>query len=225
MSINKKIEKWLKWYFFLRKKRFVISLGNKLQARFYEEIESHKGNLKYESNNLELYNLYVLAQNAQKTKGVMAEVGVYYGGTARIISFARKDNRKLVLFDTFEGIPEIEDIDKENYKIGDFAAPLEQVKKNLEDCLNIEFCEGVFPGSAGNYINEKFSFVHLDVDTFKSTKGCLDFFYPKMEKGGVIVSHDYKVVQGVTKAFDDFFSDKPEPVIEISTTQCAITKI
>jgi len=45
-----------------------------------------------------------------------------------------------------------------------------------------------------------------------------------MNKGGVIISHDYFGSPVVKKAFDDFFKDKPEPIIEMSGTQCLIVK-
>src|SRR3989338_3744494 len=39
--------------------------------------------------------------------------------------------------------------------------------------------------------NKKFSLVHFDVDTYESTKNSIEFFYPRMTRGGVILSHDY----------------------------------
>ena len=48
-----------------------------------------------------------------------------------------------------------------------------------------------------------------------------------MNKGGIIMSHDYFYAEGVRKAFDEFFSDKPEPIIELPSTytQCLIVKV
>lgn len=45
-----------------------------------------------------------------------------------------------------------------------------------------------------------------------------------MTKGGVIISHDYPSAAGVKKAFDEFFKDKPEPIIQISGSQCLVVK-
>ena len=69
-----------------------------------------------------------------------------------------------------------------------------------------------------------FSFVHMDVDLYESTKSCLDFFYPRMSRGGVIISHDYLGSIGVKTAFDEYFKDKPEPVLEVTDSQCLIVK-
>ena len=70
-----------------------------------------------------------------------------------------------------------------------------------------------------------FSFVNLDVDTYESTKKCLEFFYPRMSAGGVIVSHDYLRRQGSRKAVDEYFADKPEPVVETAASQCIVVKV
>ncbi|MDP3734124.1 MAG: TylF/MycF/NovP-related O-methyltransferase, partial [Nanoarchaeota archaeon] len=84
----------------------------------------------------------------------------------------------------------------------------------------VSFYKCFFPDTA-NVLKEKtFSFVHLDVDIYSSTQACLDFFYSRMEKGGIILSHDYAQAAGVKKAFQEFFHDKPESIIELAESQC-----
>jgi O-methyltransferase len=46
-----------------------------------------------------------------------------------------------------------------------------------------------------------------------------------MNRGGIIISHDYINAVGVRKAFDEFFEDKLEPIIEMSGSQCLIAKV
>jgi hypothetical protein len=46
-----------------------------------------------------------------------------------------------------------------------------------------------------------------------------------MSPGGIIISHDYITAPGVQKAFDEFFSNKPEPLIETAGSQCFIVKL
>lgn len=171
----------------------------------------------------EAYQIFMAVTRTAKIKGALAEVGVYKGGSARLICKA-KGNKPLYLFDTFSGIPSVGEIDQGISK-GQFAASLEQVKKSLSDCEQTYFYKGWFPASAdGRVRNTTFSFVHLDVDTYESTMNSLRFFYPRVARGGVILSHDYISVAGVRKAFDEFFKDKPEPIIELSGTQCLIVK-
>ncbi|MFH1326435.1 MAG: hypothetical protein ABIH48_03120 [Candidatus Falkowbacteria bacterium] len=50
----------------------------------------------------------------------------------------------------------------------------------------------------------------------------------EQKKGGVIISHDYSrpATKGVKKAFDEFFKDKSEIIIEpFISSQCLIVKV
>lgn len=48
-----------------------------------------------------------------------------------------------------------------------------------------------------------------------------------MNAGGVIISHDYPDSKGVKRAFDEFFKDKPEIIIELPghDGQCLVIKV
>jgi O-methyltransferase len=59
----------------------------------------------------------------------------------------------------------------------------------------------------------------------ESTLACLEFFYPRMIPGGIMLSHDYSILAGVRQAFTEFLTDKPEPVIELPSTQCMVIKL
>ncbi len=163
-------------------------------------------------------------KRTEKVKGDIAEVGVYKGGSAKLICEA-KGNKTLHLFDTFEGTPKVDEIDTPQFYKGQYAALLEDVKNYLKKYKNVYFYKGLFPATAEPVKDKKFSFVNLDVDTYRSTLDCLKFFYSRMNKGGIIISHDYISAPGVRKAFDEFFKDKPEPIIEMSGSQCLIVKV
>ena len=169
----------------------------------------------------EAYQIHMAVKRTAKLPGDIAEVGVYQGGSAMLICKA-KGEKHLHLFDTFEGIPSVQKIDK--FREGQFASQLEDTQSYLKDETNVHFYKGIFPDTAQPIEGKTFSFVHLDVDTYESTKGCIEFFFPRMNRGGVIISHDYIPARGVRKAFDDFFTDRPEPIIEMSGTQCLIVK-
>jgi O-methyltransferase len=65
----------------------------------------------------------------------------------------------------------------------------------------------------------------VDVDLFDGTLAALNWFYPRMQPGGIMITHDYTVLPGPTKAFNEFFADRPEPIIELSGSQCMAIKI
>lgn len=58
----------------------------------------------------EAFIIYSIALSQSKLDGDMAEVGVYQGGSAKLISEA-KGNKTLYLFDTFTGLPALSDVD------------------------------------------------------------------------------------------------------------------
>jgi hypothetical protein len=149
--------------------------------------------------------------------GVFAEVGVYRGQTAKLIHYFVPE-RVLHLFDTFEGFGE-RSVDKEKQLSGlsidklQFAdTSLELVMENISPITsNIYFHQGYFPDSIPDELAiEVFAFVHLDVDLYEPTFKGLNFFYPRMNKNGFIIVHDYNSWPGVRKAVDDFFLDKFE---------------
>jgi predicted O-methyltransferase YrrM len=171
----------------------------------------------------EAYSIYAAAVRTAKVPGDIAEVGVYKGGSARLICEV-KGNRRLHLFDTFEGLPECTEWDPD-FRAGGFAASFDQVSRYLARFPNVQFHRGFFPATAQGMESLRFSFVHLDVDLYQSTKDGLEWFYPRLNRGGILISHDYVNAEGVRKAFDEFFEDKPECLLELSGTQVAFSKL
>ena len=52
-----------------------------------------------------------------------------------------------------------------------------------------------------------------------STKQCLEYFFPRLVPGGILLSHDYSLLAGVRQAFTEFTTGRCEQVIELPTTQ------
>lgn len=176
-------------------------------------------------NDIDACYIYALVKKTEKIQGDIAEIGVYRGGSAKIICEITK--KPVHLFDTFEGLPTLSEHDDMEYvHKGELSASLESVKSYLKNYQNIYFYKGLFPATAEPIKNKIFSFVHLDVDIYESTLNCLKFFYPRMSRGGVMISHDYPYSKGVKQAFDEFFADKPEIVVELfGASQCLIVKL
>jgi predicted O-methyltransferase YrrM len=172
---------------------------------------------------VEAYQLYAAATAVRRVPGDAAEVGVFRGASAKLIRLALPD-KQLHLFDTFEGLPQPEAIDGDLYS-GQYSCGLDEVKRYLGSELNTQFHVGLFPDSAAPAKDRKFAFVHLDMDLFDGTLAALNWFYPRLHPGGIIITHDYVVLPGPTRAFNEFFSDKPEPIIELSGCQCMAIKL
>jgi hypothetical protein len=171
----------------------------------------------------ESYLIHTIALAQSRLDCSMAEVGVYEGGSARMICEG-KGIRALHLFDTFEGLPESATSDKRVHIKSQYRSSFDRVQNSLKGYQNVHLHKGCFPASSGPVESLRFSFVNLDVDLYQSTLDCLHFFYPRMSSGGIMLSHDYSVLAGVRQAFSEFLLDKPEDVIELPTTQCMLIK-
>ncbi len=172
----------------------------------------------------EAFTVFSLARAQSGLGGEMAEVGVYQGCSAKIITTA-SGGVPLHLFDTFAGLPEPDADEHDRMRVGHYGASLGSVRSFLADQVGIEFYPGLFPGTGGPVADRRFSFVHLDVDLRSSTLGCLEFFYPRMVPGGVILTHDYSYLDGVRAAFTEFLADKRERAIELPTSQAMLVKL
>ena len=175
-----------------------------------------------------LFMLYQFANLAIFLSGNVAELGVYKGGSAKLLAniFKRNVEKVVFLLDTFCGMPEV-DLPRDLHQKGDFAdASLEGVQRFLSDCQNVVLYKGLFSDTLSNVANETFCFVHIDCDIYQSVRECCEFFYPRMTGGGIMLFDDYGFIScpGAKQAVDEYFLDKVEPPIYLSTGQCVVIK-
>lgn len=171
----------------------------------------------------EAFTVYSVARAQAALPGVMAEVGVFQGCSARLISLA-SSGKPLHLFDTFAGLPEPGRDEQDRMRRGHYAASLEGVQAFMGDRPGVSYHRGTFPGTSAPCDDQRFSFVHLDVDLKSSTRACLEFFYPRMVPGGVILTHDYSYLAGVREAFAEFLLRRPERPMELPSSQAMLVK-
>lgn len=159
--------------------------------------------------------------NEQQLEGEVAELGVYKGKFSSEIN-RLFPNKKLYLFDTFEGFNG-EDVDiekRQEYskaKVGDFAdTNMELVKEKLPYKEQAVFVKGYFPESVKEDL-PSFCLVSLDTDLYKPTYEGLKIFYPKLVKGGMIIIHDYNSSQflGVKKAVKKFCKENNDFLVPL----------
>ena len=129
------------------------------------------------------------------------------------------------MFDTFEGLPSSTAEDGAVHRENQYACSLESVQNYLKEFDNLSFHKGRFPESTEGVEEARYSFVHFDVDLYESTLACLEYFYPRMVPGGIMLSHDYSILAGVEQACQEFVADKQEELIELTTTQCMLIKL
>jgi len=202
----------------------LVSAGTEPERQaFYALLRDTRNRVNMVLTDGEAYSIYSGVTETARLPGVIGEVGVFKGGSARLIC-AAKGTRELHLFDTFEGLPPSSGHDP-LFRAGTFKGGLEEVQASLKDHSGIQFHKGLFPDSAQGLEHLRFSFVHLDVDLYESTKGSLEWFYPRMVRGAMLISHDFQNAEGVRRAFREFFADKPECLIELSGSQVAFIRL
>jgi O-methyltransferase len=145
-------------------------------------------------------------------EGDAAELGVYRGNFARKINEAFPD-RKLYLFDTFEGFAQN---DLSDERRGEFSSGEQDfsrtsaglVLRRMPHPARCIVRKGTFPETAAG-IDAEFVFVSIDADLFAPTLEGLKFFYPRMAPGGFIFVHDYSNARyrGVGEAVRKFCSE------------------
>jgi O-methyltransferase len=173
--------------------------------------------------------LWTLIRQALNVPGDFWECGVYKGGTAAMVAAVLRDSKsrkKLLLFDTFQGMPDT-DPGRDWHKAGDFGdTSAEAVTEYVGggDLCNIH--QGFMPDTFRGLESSSIAFAHLDVDIYKSIYDCLKFIWPRLTVGGVIVCDDYGLITcpGARAAVDDFFATEVCVPLCLSTGQAVIFK-
>ena len=148
-----------------------------------------------------------LCWQTREVIGEIAEIGVYEGGSLAIIrEFA---NGKIIHgFDTFEGFIEEQILEGEAYKKGELKSDYGKIYKEFERFDNIKLHKGDILQTMKEVEDRQFSFIHLDIDIYKPTKECLEFFYPRLSQGGIVLIDDYCPTNwGVIKAVNEFIAE------------------
>ena len=164
------------------------------------------------------YVLNYLIRNADLKGGDVCEVGCWRGLSAyQIATYLKSQDIDVVfhIFDSFEGLSEIESVDRYEYEERSlksirkqFAYSLERVQHNMREFNFIKYYKGWIPERFTEVKDEIFCFVHIDVDLYQPTYNSFEFFYPRLCPRGIMVFDDYGCLQfpGAKKAIDECIS-------------------
>ena len=188
----------------LASKKFHLSKSLSFNSSFKQELAYNLDFVRYTT--LELCANEIRENNID---GNVAELGVYKGEFAKRLNQLFPD-KKLYLFDTFEGFDE-KDINIEKQKSfsngeQDFSdTSVELVLNKMKYPHNCIVKKGYFPQTANN-INDDFAFVSIDADLYDPILSGLKFFYPRLNHGGYIFVHDFNndLYKGARKAVLEF---------------------
>jgi len=169
---------------------------------------------------------YILQHNIP---GDFVECGVWRGGSAMTIALTLKKHnvtgRRLYLYDTYEGMSEPTENDKDIFgnKADNLLQDQERVDKkeniwcyaSLED-VSANLASTGYPASAISFIQGKvedtipatipssIAILRLDTDWYESTLHELNHLYPLLVSKGVLIIDDYGHWQGARRAVDEY---------------------
>lgn len=150
------------------------------------------------------------------TEGSVVECGCYMGGSTSNLSLVcAMTGRKLIIFDSFAGLPEPREYDRWHHAVhvghtdiyykGRFAAAREVVERNVARFGNLSVCE-----FRAGYYDETMSDIHdnvvmafLDVDLIDSLKPCIKGLWRKLCGGGRIYTHEARNLPFIALYFND----------------------
>ena len=170
--------------------------------------------------------LLAWVRSAVRLGGDLAEAGVFMGGSARLIC-AAKGQAPLHLFDVFETLHRDARLGPGEQAVRAYFeevyAPLDQVRELLSPYPQVHFHPGLFPGSAEAVVDPRFSFVHLDLDLAAGTAQALEFFYPRLLPGGVLIGDEYTLAP-VRETFAAFFARRSDAYAVMPWGQLVVVK-
>jgi hypothetical protein len=180
------------------------------------------------------YVLLDCARNVRDVPGEAAECGVRYGKSSLfLLTGLGGDSAKTFhIFDSFEGLsePGAGDADDEGevaWEQGELAVSEATVRRNLSVFASrLVFHKGWIPARFPEVEELRFALVHVDVDLYEPTRDAVEFFYPRLSPGGMLICDDYgsAYCPGAKRAVDEFFADKPERVLALPTGQSVVIK-
>lgn len=151
-------------------------------------LESQLSERDFGNDYVRLATLELLCRRLAEVPGAAAELGVYRGFFARCINQLLPE-RTLYLFDSFEGFSE-DACASESFQAAHANITVEKVMGIMPHPDRIILKPGFFPASL-NGLEEKFCLVSLDVDFAQATLDGLRYFWPRLEKGGYLMLHDW----------------------------------
>ena len=181
-----------------------------------------------------------------KIPGDFVECGVWRGGAAilaqKLFYHYGDKNRKFYLYDTFTGMTEPSNLDKDasteklaklfnpgldEQGLGWCECSIDDVKSNIVseggDLSAYNLIMGDVCDTLRNEIPHKCAILRLDTDWYESTRIEMEVLYPRLVQGGVLHVDDYGHWTGSRRAVDEYFENHgkyQKPLFSVVDKSC-----
>jgi len=181
------------------------------------------------TNPVRMQALYDAVEEIFDLEGDIVETGCREGGSSMLVAMSLKSmgikDKKIYMYDTFEGMPEPGKMDNKSghkgkginkwHKTGGGVtwnnASIETVQKNIRKAHypldKFILTKGKIEDTIPDTIPEKICLLRLDTDFYSSTKHALKHLYPRLVKGGYLIIDDYGCWDGCKQAVDEYLKE------------------
>jgi hypothetical protein len=180
------------------------------------------------------------AHTAKLPAGDVVECGCWHGHSSVAIATVLRDRGftgRFHVFDSFEGgLSDFTEDDESVFELSKdekqglvelFSSSYEAVRNVTDPFGFVDLHKGWIPDVFASFDPRPVRFVHIDVDMFDPTKATLEFFWPQLVDGGVIVCDDYNysIFEGANRAVDEFLAGvQPSVVYKVPLGTIVIIK-
>lgn len=174
--------------------------------------------------------------------GAVVECGVWKGGSTMAMLLTLIDlgstDREIYLYDTFEGMPPPTDADvaRDGSTAADQLAAstsdshvwaishLDEVRNAIASTGHpserVHFVRGKVEETIPGTMPDSVALLRLDTDWYESTLHELNHLYPRLSRGGVLISDDYGFWEGHRAAIDEYIDLNKLEILLARTDEC-----
>jgi hypothetical protein len=175
--------------------------------------------------------------------GARAECGAYRGATALLFCHALRSRQpdfrgeNFYLVDSFSGTSASVEQDlipvrgnsgavgmEPFFPAGRTDVTAEMVRGYFDEFPEAQVCAGWIPQVFADIPDQNWCFVHLDLTLYEPTRAALEYFYPRLSRGGVIICDGSIFCPGAEKAVDDFCTVEHIPYVVLGHREAVLTR-
>jgi O-methyltransferase len=100
----------------------------------------------------------------------------------------------------------------------------ELVRGYFNEFPRVSLCAGWIPHVFATVPEQNWAFVHLDVTLYEPTLAALEYFFPRLAAGGVIICDGSIFCPGAKKAWDEFCAQRGLPFVVLGNRESILIK-